>query len=115
MSCIPPCRSVYIFLHIMSCIILVSSSFSKHSPYVLLHHLGYIAEYSQPLWNLPFCVNREEKQVICQTNAVFTHLGRACAMLGDDEASTSQCEQLLCEIYDLRNIMTNFAYRSDGR
>jgi len=70
----------------------------------------YIKDNETPLWNLPFCVNREEKRVICQTNSIFGHLGRACGMLGDDEVSTSQCEELLCEIYDLRNVMVGFAY-----
>lgn len=70
----------------------------------------YIEEFDTPLWNLPFLVNREEKRVICQTNAVFAHLGRECKMLGNDEVTTSQCEELLCEVYDLRNVMTGFAY-----
>jgi len=73
---------------------------------------GYIEDYSQPLWNLPFCVNNAEKKVLTQTNAIFNHVGRACGMLGDDEMSTSQCESLLCEIYDLRNVMVGFAYGS---
>jgi glutathione S-transferase len=74
----------------------------------------YIKEYNAPLWNLPFCVDRDGQRVICQTNAVFTYLGRKCGMLGDDEGSTSMCEQLLCEIYDLRNVMTNYAYGANA-
>ena len=70
----------------------------------------YMKEYDAPLWNLPFCVDRENKEVICQTNAVFGYLARTCGMFGDDRKTTSQCEQLLCEIYDLRNIMVGFAY-----
>lgn len=72
----------------------------------------YIKEYKQPLWNLPFCVDRENKKIISQTNAIFSHIGRMCGMLGDDESSTSDCEQLLCEIYDLRNVMVQHAYGS---
>ncbi len=72
----------------------------------------YIKEYDAPLWNLPFSVDRENKEIICQTNAVFAQLGRACGMLGSDSKTTSQCEQLLCEIYDLRNVMVGFAYGS---
>lgn len=72
----------------------------------------YIKEYDAPLWNLPFCIDRENKEVICQTNAVFSFLGRVCNMLGSDGKTTSQCEQLLCEIYDLRNIMVGYAYGS---
>lgn len=71
---------------------------------------GYIKEFKQPLWNLPYCVDRENKTVISQTNAIFAHLGRACGMLGDDQIATSECEQLLCEIYDLRNVVIDYAY-----
>lgn len=70
----------------------------------------YIKEFKQPLWNLPYCVDRENKTVISQTNAIFAHLGRACGMLGDDQIATSECEQLLCEIYDLRNVVIDYAY-----
>lgn len=31
-------------------------------------------------------------------------------MFGSDRKATAQCKQLLCEIYDLRNIMTQHAY-----
>ena len=71
---------------------------------------AYIQDYQQPLWNLPFCVDREHKHVIVQTNAVFGHLGRACGMLGQTAKETAECEQLLCELYDLRNIMVRYAY-----
>lgn len=74
----------------------------------------YIKSFKQPLWNLPFCIDRANERVICQTNAVFAHLGRSCGMFGDDEISTSEIEELLCEVYDLRNVMTDFAYRADG-
>jgi hypothetical protein len=71
----------------------------------------YIKEHKQPLWNLPFCVDRENKRVICQTNAVFSHLAKSCGMYGDDEISASECEQLLPEIYDLRDVMFYFVYK----
>mmetsp|Transcript_73 Transcript_73/g.109 ORF Transcript_73/g.109 Transcript_73/m.109 type:complete len:372 (+) Transcript_73:2-1117(+) len=70
----------------------------------------YVKEYDAPLFNLPFCADRENKMVISQTNAIFSHLGRACGMLGNDVPSTSNCEQLLCELYDLRNIIVKFSY-----
>jgi hypothetical protein len=70
----------------------------------------YIKEYKQPLWNLPFCVDRENKRVICQTSAVFSHLGKSCGMFGDDEPATSDCEMLLAEIYDLREVMRTYVY-----
>lgn len=70
----------------------------------------YIKKYDAPLWNLPFCVDRDNEKVICQTNAVFASLGRVCGMYGGNENTTSQCEQLLCEIFDLRNIMVGYCY-----
>lgn len=70
----------------------------------------FIENFKEPLMNLPFCVDREKKRFITQTNAIFAHLGRSCAMFGDDKIATSECEQLLCEIYDLRNVMTNSVY-----
>lgn len=69
-----------------------------------------IEENGQPLWNLPYCVDRENKRVICQTNAIFAYLGRACGMFGTNAIETSECEQLLCELYDLRDAMTDFCY-----
>lgn len=74
----------------------------------------YIKEFKQPLWNLPFFVNRERRSVICQTNAIFAYVGRTCGMFGDNEIETSECEQLLCEIYDLRNVMVGYVYSGDG-
>jgi len=74
----------------------------------------YIEEFKQPLWNLPFCVDRENERVIVQTNAIFAHLGKACGMFGDDAITASECEQLLCEIYDLRDVMVGYVYGGDG-
>jgi hypothetical protein len=71
---------------------------------------GYIQKYKNPLWNLPFCADRQEKRVICQTNAVFAHVGRECGFMGNDSIAASQCEELLNEIYDLRNVMVKFVY-----
>jgi len=73
----------------------------------------YIEEFKQPLWNLPFCVDRENERVVVQTNAIFAHLGKACGMFGDDAIAESECELLLCEIYDLRNVMVGYAYGGD--
>lgn len=63
-----------------------------------------------PLLNLPFVVDREEEYLVCQTNACFTFLGEKCNMMGKNSKEASQCMELLCEIYDLRNIMVKFAY-----
>lgn len=65
-----------------------------------------------PLMNLPYVIDGDS--VISQTNACFTYLGRKFNMLGSSETEMSQCEQLLCEIMDLRNKMTGFAYGPSG-
>lgn len=75
---------------------------------------GYVSEYEQPLWNLPFCVDRREKRVVCQTNAIFAHLGRTYGMYGDNAIASSEIEQLLSEVYDLRNVMVGYAYGGDS-
>lgn len=63
-----------------------------------------------PLMNLPFVVDREEEHLVCQTNACFSFLGEKCNMMGKNSREASQCMELLCEIYDLRNLMVKFAY-----
>ncbi len=63
-----------------------------------------------PLMNLPFVVDRQEERFVCQTNACFVHLGTQLNMLGSTSMEQSQCLEFLCEIYDIRNIMTDFAY-----
>lgn len=66
--------------------------------------------YHQPLMNLPYIVDRKERAVVCQTNACFSYLAREIGMWGESSLDISKCEELLCEIYDIRNIMTGFAY-----
>ncbi|GAX85492.1 hypothetical protein CEUSTIGMA_g12908.t1 [Chlamydomonas eustigma] len=61
-----------------------------------------------PLVNLPYVIDGDK--VISQTNACFSYLGRKLGLWGDDDEQASMCEQLLCEIMDLRNKMTGFAY-----
>lgn len=63
-----------------------------------------------PLMNLPYI--KVGDMVISQTNACFVYLGRILNMLGSNEKETSECEQLLCEIFDIRNAMVGFAYNS---
>lgn len=63
-----------------------------------------------PLINLPYV--KVGDTVITQSNACFTFLGRKLNMLGHSEKETSECEQLLCEIFDIRNAMVGLAYNS---
>jgi glutathione S-transferase len=63
-----------------------------------------------PLINLPFLVDCAHDRVVSQTNAILAYLGRELKMLGTTPVETCQCEELLCEIMDLRNKMVKFAY-----
>ena len=61
-----------------------------------------------PLMNLPYVI--ANGQLVSQSNACFLHLGRVLGLLGNDESDLISCEQLLCEIMDLRNSMGGSAY-----
>ena len=61
-----------------------------------------------PMINLPYIIDGD--MVITQTNACMSHLGRKLGLWGTSTVEISQCEQLLCEIYDLRSDMTRMAY-----
>lgn len=71
-----------------------------------------IEKYKCPLMNLPYIVDRDHERVVAQTNACLSYLARHVGMWGSDEEEISQCEELLCEIYDLRCVMTQYAYGS---
>uniref|UniRef100_A0A7R9Z8H7 glutathione transferase n=1 Tax=Pseudictyota dubia TaxID=2749911 RepID=A0A7R9Z8H7_9STRA len=73
-----------------------------------------IEEYSAPLMNLPFVADRAERRVVCQTNACMAHVARHVGFWGSTKAEASQCEELLCEIYDVRNTIVKFSYGGDG-
>lgn len=61
-----------------------------------------------PLMNLPYVISGGH--TVTQSNACFTFLGRRLRLLGDSEADLIACEQLLCEIMDIRNNMVKVAY-----
>lgn len=63
-----------------------------------------------PLINLPYVIDGEN--VISQTNACFSYLGRKLNLWGNTDQEIIAVEQLLCELMDLRNSMTKFAYSS---
>jgi len=60
------------------------------------------------LANLPYL--QTGKDTICQTNACLTYLGRRLRMNGFGRAAEAMNEQLLCEIYDVRNQIIDLAY-----
>ena len=65
------------------------------------------------LINLPYIelTNSDGTELlISQSNACLSFLGRKFNMSGKNEVDVSQCEQLLLETNDLRNVITSFAY-----
>ena len=73
------------------------------------------------LMNCPFLIDVKRQKVICQSNAVFAYLGRALGMMGDSDndkedsvMQQSKCEELLCEIMDMRNVVVKFGYNMHG-
>lgn len=78
-----------------------------------------------PFMNLPYLVDCHQEddtdKLIVQTNAVFSHLGRQLNMMGQQSQADAKsdnnmttCDELLCEVMDLRNKMVQFAYGAKG-
>ena len=61
-----------------------------------------------PLANLPYLVDGDK--CICQTNAILYYLGQKFGLNGSTEAQKLRTEELLCEIYDVRNGMIDLVY-----
>jgi hypothetical protein len=66
---------------------------------------AWLKEEYNPFMNLPFLVDCTNDRVIVQTNAIFTFLGRELNLLGKNPQEQSICEELLCEVMDIRNQM----------
>lgn len=66
-----------------------------------------------PLINLPY-VRVNKGMVVTQTNACFAHVGRALKMFGSNKKEAVQCEQLLCEVMDIRNKIVDLSYGGGG-
>ena len=68
---------------------------------------------SNSLINLPYIEVldlNEDRLILSQSNSCILYLARKFNMLGQNEIEVSQCEQLLFETSDLRNVITSFAY-----
>jgi len=61
-----------------------------------------------PLANLPYLVDGET--CICQTNAILSYLGDKFGLNGTTEAQKIRTQELLAEIYDVRNGMIDMVY-----
>eukprot|EP01006_Ploeotia_vitrea_P017488 TRINITY_DN48642_c0_g1_i2.p1 TRINITY_DN48642_c0_g1~~TRINITY_DN48642_c0_g1_i2.p1 ORF type:complete len:182 (-),score=5.35 TRINITY_DN48642_c0_g1_i2:49-594(-) len=60
------------------------------------------------LINLPYVIDGD--LLITQSNACFSYLGRKLNLWGNNEEEIIRCEELLCELMDIRNNMIKYAY-----
>jgi len=65
-----------------------------------------------PLINLPYV--KDGSLVISQSNACFMYLGKKTGLWGTSQIEEIQCDELLCEIMDLRNKVIQFVYGRSG-
>jgi len=65
-----------------------------------------------PLMNLPYVMDSEggSEFYVAQSNACFLYLARKFDMAGKTKEEVSACEQLLCEIMDIRNKVVGVVY-----
>lgn len=67
----------------------------------------------QAMINLPYVIDFDtdgSEIFVTQSNACLAYLGRKLGLWGNNAREISMCEVLLCEIYDLRNIVTGHSY-----
>lgn len=79
---------------------------------VWLQHAKPAILEKNPLANLPYIIDGEI--VVTQSNACLSYLGRKLDLWGHNEVEIIQCEQLLCEAMDLRNLVVSFCYGRSG-
>ena len=48
--------------------------------------------------------------LVTQSNACMSYLGRRLGLFGKNTAEQTKCDELLCELMDIRNRMVGFAY-----
>lgn len=58
--------------------------------------------------NLPYVI--DDDMVVTQSNACMMYLGRKFGLCGANEKELAACEQILCEVMDIRNKTTGMAY-----
>eukprot|EP00416_Gambierdiscus_australes_P001217 CAMPEP_0171139406 /NCGR_PEP_ID=MMETSP0766_2-20121228/136832_1 /TAXON_ID=439317 /ORGANISM="Gambierdiscus australes, Strain CAWD 149" /LENGTH=244 /DNA_ID=CAMNT_0011603069 /DNA_START=27 /DNA_END=759 /DNA_ORIENTATION=- len=65
-----------------------------------------------PLANLPYVVDGD--RCVCQSNAVLMYLGEKFGLDGTDKALKVRTQELLAEIFDVRNGMIDLVYPGAG-
>ena len=68
----------------------------------------------QPLINLPYLIDHSNSLVLSQTNAILMYLARLSGLDGRNDIEAGQIDMVLAQTMDLRNIVTNMAYGSQG-
>lgn len=70
-----------------------------------------------PLINLPYVVDHEDDVVVTQSNACMQYLARKLGrdLYGVTAKHAVECDQLLCQIMDLRNAAVGLFYGSGSR
>jgi len=71
---------------------------------------GFLAK--NPLANLPYV--QDGDVVVTQSNACLTYLGRKFGLAGKDDKELTKMEQILAEVFDLRNEFLIVAYKTGG-
>jgi hypothetical protein len=72
---------------------------------------------ANPFINLPWFEKKTQSGAgttvvnVSQSNACFSYMGRELGLWGRNDTEVIMCETLLSELMDLRNNMTNYAYR----
>lgn len=74
----------------------------------------WLRDEFDPFMNLPFMVDSKREMVLAQTNSIFQYLARELGMVSKDAVEQAKSDEMLCEIMDLRNKMSTFAYGSEG-
>lgn len=68
-----------------------------------------------PLINLPYVVDADADLIVTQSNACYQYLGRKLALYGTTDKDAAECDQLLCQIMDMRNAAVAWFYGSGSR
>jgi glutathione S-transferase len=86
-------------------------------------HTKPLLKAKNPLMNLPYVLDGlgestagevPDSVVVAQSNACLAYLGRKFGLWGTTAAEEIECEELLCEVADLRAALTDFSYRRPG-
>lgn len=69
-----------------------------------------------PLINLPYVIDHTRGVVVTQSNACYQYVARELGLYGGgDPVRETECDQLLCQVMDLRNAVVALFYRSRDR